>query len=111
MLFTTWHTTGWQQQAEILGLLARRGSATCEVPISYHGRTYAEGKKIRAYHTLGVLWAIVATRFRWCRPSPSPPLDDGDIRHREVLQVLRVDLPAGGGHRRREDGVVDIDPM
>jgi glycosyltransferase involved in cell wall biosynthesis len=57
-------TKGWQQQAEILGLLARRGMATYEVPISYHGRTYAEGKKIRAYHTLGVLWTIVATRFR-----------------------------------------------
>jgi len=57
-------TAGWQQQAEILSLLARRAMATYEVPISYHGRTYAEGKKIRAYHSLGVLWAIVATRFR-----------------------------------------------
>lgn len=57
-------TEGWQQQAEILGLLAKRSTASYEVPISYHGRTYDEGKKIRAYHTLGVLWAIVATRFR-----------------------------------------------
>jgi glycosyltransferase involved in cell wall biosynthesis len=57
-------TAGWQQQAEILGLVARRSGASYEVPISYHGRTYAEGKKIRAYHTLGVMWAIVATRFR-----------------------------------------------
>ena len=57
-------TEGWQQQAEILGLLAKRSTGTYEVPISYHGRTYDEGKKIRAYHTLGVLWAIVATRFR-----------------------------------------------
>jgi glycosyltransferase involved in cell wall biosynthesis len=57
-------TMGWQQQAEILGLLAQRSTATYEVPISYHGRTYAEGKKIRAYHTLGVLWAIVTTRLR-----------------------------------------------
>jgi glycosyltransferase involved in cell wall biosynthesis len=57
-------TKGWQQQAEILGLLAHRAKATYEVPISYRGRTYAEGKKIRAHHTLGVLWTIVATRFR-----------------------------------------------
>jgi glycosyltransferase involved in cell wall biosynthesis len=57
-------TAGWQQQAEILGLLARRSSATYEVPISYHGRTYADGKKIRGYHTLGVLWTILATRVR-----------------------------------------------
>jgi glycosyltransferase involved in cell wall biosynthesis len=57
-------TNGWQQQAEILGLVVRRSHAHYEVPISYHGRTYAEGKKIRAHHTLGVLWAIIATRFR-----------------------------------------------
>lgn len=57
-------TAGWQQQAEILGLLAKRSIASYEVPISYHGRTYEQGKKIRAYHTLSVMWAIVATRFR-----------------------------------------------
>lgn len=57
-------TAGWQQQAEILGLAARRARAIYEVPISYHGRTYDEGKKIRVYHTLSVLWAIVTTRFR-----------------------------------------------
>lgn len=57
-------TAGWQQQAEILGLVARRSRASYEVPISYHGRTYDEGKKIRAYHTIAVMWAIVTTRFR-----------------------------------------------
>ena len=57
-------TRGWQQQAEILGLVVRRSHAYYEVPVSYHGRTYEQGKKIRAYHTLSVLWTIVATRFR-----------------------------------------------
>jgi glycosyltransferase involved in cell wall biosynthesis len=57
-------TTGWQQHAEILGLVVRRGRVYYEVPVSYSGRTYAEGKKIRAGH----FWPIVATviwgRFR-----------------------------------------------
>ena len=55
---------GWEQQAEILSLLARRAKSIFEVPISYFGRTYEEGKKIRAIHALGVAWTIVATRFR-----------------------------------------------
>jgi hypothetical protein len=34
-----------------------------EVPISYYGRTYAEGKKIKAYHAIAVIWTIVVRRF------------------------------------------------
>lgn len=55
---------GWEQQAEILSLLARRAKSMFEVPISYFGRTYEEGKKIRAIHALGVGWTIVSVRFR-----------------------------------------------
>ena len=57
-------TDGWEQQAEILCLVVRRGRTHYEVPIAYHGRTYDEGKKIRAHHTLGVMWTILRTRFR-----------------------------------------------
>lgn len=57
-------TEGWEQQAEILCLVVRRSRTHYEVPIAYHGRTYDEGKKIRAHHALGVLWTIVRTRFR-----------------------------------------------
>lgn len=55
-------TRGWDQQAEILSRLVRRGRVFYEVPISYRGRTYDEGKKIRAIHALQVILAIV--RFR-----------------------------------------------
>lgn len=55
---------GFGQQAEILALCANRGSVFYEVPISYHGRSKEEGKKIRAFDTLGVLWAILRGRFR-----------------------------------------------
>ncbi len=55
--------TGWDQHAEILSI-ARRGARNIyEVPISYHGRTFAEGKKIRPHHVLGVFWTILVRRF------------------------------------------------
>ena len=50
---------GW----EILCNAARRGDQLYEVPISYAGRTYDEGKKIRFWHALPVLWMIVSRRF------------------------------------------------
>ena len=57
-------TLGWEQQAEILCLVVSRSKTHYEVPIAYHGRTYDEGKKIRAHHALSVLLTIVRTRFR-----------------------------------------------
>ena len=56
-------TRGWEQQAEILCLLVVRSSTHYEVPIAYHGRTYDQGKKIRAHHALDVLWTIVRMRL------------------------------------------------
>ena len=54
---------GWEQHAEILCRVVKKGGVTYEVPISYHGRSYAEGKKIKAHHVLAVLWMIVRQRF------------------------------------------------
>jgi glycosyltransferase involved in cell wall biosynthesis len=53
-------TLGWEQQAEILTLAVKRSRVYYEVPISYFGRTYDEGKKIRAHHILAVIRTIVA---------------------------------------------------
>ena len=50
---------GWAQHAEILSLAVKRGKIFYEVPISYHGRTYNEGKKIKAHHVLGVFRTII----------------------------------------------------
>jgi glycosyltransferase involved in cell wall biosynthesis len=55
-------TNGWEQQAEILSKVVKKASDVYEVPISYHGRTYAEGKKIRAHHIISVIYAII--RFK-----------------------------------------------
>jgi glycosyltransferase involved in cell wall biosynthesis len=56
-------TDGWEQQAEILSLAVRRGKVYYEVPISYFGRTYDEGKKIRAHHIIAVIQTIISCRL------------------------------------------------
>jgi len=53
---------GWEQHAEILSIVSREAKVAYEVPISYHGRAYADGKKIRAYHLFPVLWMIFRSR-------------------------------------------------
>lgn len=54
---------GWEQQAEILSKAVRSGGAIYEVPIRYRGRTYGEGKKIRAYHVPRILYMMLRERF------------------------------------------------
>ncbi len=57
-------STGWEQHAEILCRVVSQGSSFFEVPVSYNGRTYGEGKKIRARHFWAVLAMIVGSRLR-----------------------------------------------
>lgn len=56
-------TDGWNQHGEILAKCVKNSEQHYEVPISYHGRTYDQGKKIRAYHIFSVLRTIFAERF------------------------------------------------
>jgi hypothetical protein len=46
-------------EPELTAKFARRRARIYEVPISYHGRTYAEGKKIGWKDGVTALWAIV----------------------------------------------------
>lgn len=46
-------------EPEITGRLARAGARIYEVPISYSGRTYAEGKKINWKDGVAALWHIL----------------------------------------------------
>jgi glycosyltransferase involved in cell wall biosynthesis len=55
-------TSGWQQQAEILAKACRRATRLYEVPISYSGRSYEDGKKIKWYHVAGILLTIAKSR-------------------------------------------------
>jgi glycosyltransferase involved in cell wall biosynthesis len=53
-------TSGWEQQAEILSRAIGPGKGIYfETPIEYNGRSYSEGKKIRAIHTISVVYAII----------------------------------------------------
>ena len=54
---------GWEQQAELLSRAVAKAESMYEVPISYFGRTYAEGKKIKAHHAVAVVWTIFIRRF------------------------------------------------
>ena len=56
-------TEGWEQHAEILSKAVGTGTSFYEVPISYPGRTYDEGKKIRAHHAVLVIWTIIRMRL------------------------------------------------
>ena len=64
-------STGWEQQAEILSWAARSTPVMYEVPISYHGRTYAEGKKIRGRHVIAIVLMILRGRM-FSTPKPKP---------------------------------------
>ena len=50
-------------EPEITAKVAKGGWRVYEVPISYSGRTYEEGKKIGPMDGLSALWAILKYRF------------------------------------------------
>ena len=54
---------GWGQQAEILSRAVKSAKVLYEVPIRYRGRGYGDGKKIKAFDTIAVIWAIFRYRF------------------------------------------------
>lgn len=50
-------------EPELTVKFARRHARIYEVPISYHGRTYEEGKKIGLKDAFEALWVILKSRF------------------------------------------------
>jgi glycosyltransferase involved in cell wall biosynthesis len=54
---------GFEFDAEFLAILLKRDLVVYEVPISYYGRSYSEGKKIKWYHTVRVIWNLIKYRF------------------------------------------------
>ncbi|MEW6297680.1 MAG: glycosyltransferase [Thermodesulfobacteriota bacterium] len=56
---------------EVTAKVARTGARVYEVPISYSGRTYAEGKKINWRDGLVVLWTILRDNVFDDSPSPA----------------------------------------
>jgi glycosyltransferase involved in cell wall biosynthesis len=68
-------------EPEITARLAQSGARVYELPISYHGRSYAEGKKIGWRDGVSALWAILRFNLlppkapRWTAP-PRAPWED-----------------------------------
>ncbi len=56
-------TPGWGFDPEITARVLKMGYRIYEVPISYTGREYWEGKKIRGVDALTVMWTLLRCRF------------------------------------------------
>ena len=54
---------GFDFEAEFTAKVLKKRARVYEVPISYYGRTYSEGKKIFWYHGFKALWALLKFRF------------------------------------------------
>jgi glycosyltransferase involved in cell wall biosynthesis len=50
---------GFGMEVEITAMICQTDARTYEVPISYHGRTYAEGKKIGFRDGVAAIWYIL----------------------------------------------------
>jgi glycosyltransferase involved in cell wall biosynthesis len=53
------HAGGFDFEAEFTARLAQRGARFAEVPVSFRGRTFEEGKKIRAFDAVRVMRQLV----------------------------------------------------
>ncbi|MBW2066401.1 MAG: glycosyltransferase family 2 protein [Deltaproteobacteria bacterium] len=51
-------------EAEITAKLLKRDLKIYEIPISYYGRAYGEGKKINWKHGFGAMWTLFRYRIR-----------------------------------------------
>ena len=78
-------------EPEVTARLAQAGARIYELPISYHGRTYDEGKKIGWKDGVEAIWCIIKFNLlsgrapRWKAPAIPPwrarkPLSDGSHR-------------------------------
>jgi glycosyltransferase involved in cell wall biosynthesis len=57
------HSRRFELEPEITAKIAKRGFRIYEVPISYYGREYHEGKKITGWDAIPALWALIKYRF------------------------------------------------
>jgi glycosyltransferase involved in cell wall biosynthesis len=54
---------GFDFEAEFTARLAQRGARFTEAPVSFYGRTFEEGKKIRAFDAVRVMRELVRCKF------------------------------------------------
>ncbi len=61
----SFQTKGFQIEIEMLFRLRAQGAIFYEVPISYYGRSIAEGKKIRLKDAFTTIWALFTYGLFW----------------------------------------------
>ncbi len=71
-------------EPEITAKVARRGYRVYEVPISYYGRTYDEGKKIGWRDAFSALWTIVRHGLREAE-------DPGNVGHVTLARLSKLE--------------------
>lgn len=54
---------GFDFEAEFTARLAQRGARFAEVPVTFHGRTFEEGKKIRAFDAVRVMRELMRCKI------------------------------------------------
>ena len=57
------HARGFEFEPEFTAKVLKKGIRIYEVPISYNGREYDEGKKIRWHDAPKAMWALLKYRF------------------------------------------------
>jgi len=83
-------------EPELTARLAQAHARIYELPISYHGRSYAEGKKINWKDGLAALWYILRSNLAAPKASPWVPP--------EVAPWDRASVPAPEGAGAEESG-------
>lgn len=86
-------------EPEITAKIAQLGCRVCEVSISYSGRTYDEGKKIRLSDGLRALWCILKYNL-------FTPLDDRS----RLAPVAEPSYPVAPFHNHTSDDVLGTRP-
>ncbi len=56
-------SNGFPIESELTAKILKKEARLYEMPISYYGRSYKEGKKIKFYHAFGIIWALLKFKF------------------------------------------------
>jgi glycosyltransferase involved in cell wall biosynthesis len=87
-------------EPELTARLAQAKARIWEVPISYSGRTYAEGKKISWKDGVAAFWHIVSFNMTGPRPPIYRSTPAGTLDARGRARALEARQPAGTARER-----------
>jgi glycosyltransferase involved in cell wall biosynthesis len=92
-------------EPEITAKIAKLGCVIYEVPISYHGRTYSEGKKITWKDGIAAFWHIVRFSLFSRKPFKRPKKEILRLlvqaKVKEGIIAARADRPTAPSRRKR----------